>query len=373
MKRIQEQHIINDLNKKMVLIVGPRQAGKTWIAKSIMKQFSHPLYLNYDSQTDREIMQKEDWLQSTNLLILDELHKMPNWKNYAKGIYDTKPDHMKMIITGSARLDFLHHSGDSLAGRYFMHHLMPLSPSELNQLNEKTNLEFLMGRSGFPEPYLSKTDVDAKRWRKQYINSLLTIDALELTEIHNISALKLIFDLLRHNVGSSISYQSISRDVGISPGAVKRYIDILEALYVIFRVRPYSKNIARSILKEPKVYFFDTGLVIGDEGAKFENIVANSLLKHVYAKNDYEAENFQLHYLKTKEGVEVDFALANNEVIELMIEVKNRNDNIHKGLLDFQNKYGYPAVQVAKELKQERKKNNIEVLNGANFLESLYL
>src|SRR4029077_5708042 len=99
----------------------------------------------------------------------------------------------------------------------------------------------------------------------------------EIDKIYNIKAMQLIFNLLRNRVGSPISYQSLAEDVGTSPTTIKKYIQILEALFVVFKVTPYSKNIARSLLKEPKLYFFDTALVQGDDGAKLENIVAVSL------------------------------------------------------------------------------------------------
>src|SRR5262245_9070273 len=114
MERIQAAEIIKDLNKKMVILVGPRQAGKTWLAKNIASQFSSPLYLNYDQLSDRQTIEAQNWLPSIDLLILDELHKMPAWKNYLKGLYDTKPESMRILITGSARLDIFNHIGDSL-------------------------------------------------------------------------------------------------------------------------------------------------------------------------------------------------------------------------------------------------------------------
>ncbi len=109
---------------------------------------------------------------------------------------------------------------------------------------------------------------------------------------------------------------------------MKKYIQILEVLYIVFRVSPFSKNIARSLLKEPKIYFFDTGLVIGDKGIKFENFVANCLLKHSYAKIDYEAKNYCLRYLQTKEKQEVDFSLVFNNKIEKVIEVKYSDSEV---------------------------------------------
>ena len=373
MWRIQKQAIIDDLGKKMAFIVGPRQAGKTWLAKEIARSFQKSVYLNYDSVRDREQMIAQNWLSATDLLILDELHKMPEWKNYLKGLYDTKPEHLKIIVTGSARLNAFTQAGDSLAGRYFVHHLLPLSLAELHQLNAPLDLDRIIARSGFPEPYLAQKDVDAKRWRQEYINSLITVDVLDFEKITNLRAMRLVLDLLRKKVGSPISYKTIAEDVAVSPATVKKYIDVLEALYIIFRVTPFSKNIARSILKEPKIYFFDTGLVDGDNGCKFENLVAISLLKHCYAERDYLAQQTELHYLRTKEKKEIDFALVKDNVIERIIEVKHAREDLSKTLYTFHHKYNLPAIQVVKELKNEKRIGDIDIVSGEHFLKELYL
>lgn len=373
MKRAQRQAIINDLSKKMVFIVGPRQAGKTWLAQNIAEDFDHSVYLNYDNATHREHIIKQEWRDNTDLLILDELHKLPEWKNYLKGIYDTKPDHLKIIVTGSARLDAFKHAGDSLAGRFFVHHLLPFSLAEFHQLKQPLDIDKLIIRSGFPEPYYAESAIDAKRWRQEYLNSLITIDVLDFEKITDLRAMKIILDLLRQRVGSTISFKNIANDVSISPTTVKKYIGILEALYIVFRVTPYSKNIARSILKEPKIYFFDTGLVDGDIGAQFENLVAVSLLKSCYGQNDYLAENYKLHFLRTKDKQEVDFALVKNNKIEKIIEAKNADSQIDKNLFTFHNRYDLPAVQIVKELKLEKKSDGIELIRGVDFLSELYL
>ena len=135
MKRKQEAHILKDLEKKMVFLVGPRQVGKTWLAKKVGEHFEHVVYLNYDHLEDRDLIKHESWLKQTDLLILDELHKMPKWKNYLKGLYDTKLPYLKILVTGSARLDTFNQMGDALSGRYFSHHLLPFSPSELAHLD----------------------------------------------------------------------------------------------------------------------------------------------------------------------------------------------------------------------------------------------
>lgn len=373
MRRIQFNNIIKDLSHKMVLIAGPRQVGKTYIAKQIAKEFKSPVYLNYDSIVDRKIIIDQSWLTKTDLLIFDELHKMAEWKNYLKGIYDTKPDHMHILVTGSARLDIYNHIGDSLAGRYFLHRLLPLSPAELKQLNITYLLEDLITKSGFPEPFFASEKVEADRWRLQYVNSLLTTDVFDFDKVQNIKALRTIFDLLRTKVGSPVSYQSLAEDVAISPMTVKKYIQIMEALYIIFRITPFSNNIARSLLKEPKIYFFDTALVNGNEGVKWENLTALCLLKHTYGKIDYLAENYALHYLRTKEQEEVDFALVKDGKIEKIIEVKSTNSELSKALLSFSKKYDLNAIQTVKELRQERMVDGIPIVKLENFLTELYL
>ncbi len=373
MERVQKEAIRKDLEKKMVFLAGPRQAGKTTLAKEIAKEFTDSLYLNYDKREDQKLIQEEAWLPETELIILDEIHKMPNWKNYLKGIYDTKKEHQKFLVTGSARLEVFSEVGDSLAGRFFLHRLLPFSPAELTQLSAPYSLDQLIERGGFPEPFLTKEDVDAKRWRNQYIDSLLRIDVLDIEKIQSIRTIQLVFELLRDRVGSPISYNSIAEDVSISPHTVKKYIEILEALYVIFRVTPYSKNIARSLQKEPKIYFFDTGLVRGDKGVQFENLVALSLLKSAFARHDLLGERVALKYLRTKEKKEVDFALVQEGEVEYLIEAKLSNHTLSPHLCYFHQKYNIPSIQVVKDLDRGRVTKGIEVRPAKKFLSELYL
>jgi hypothetical protein len=322
---------------------------------------------------DRKIILDEAWLPSVELIILDEIHKMRKWKNYLKGVYDTKQPHQKILVTGSARLEIFNQVGDSLAGRYFLHRLLPLSPAECEKVGALYTIDHFLERGGFPEPFLAQDPIDAERWRLQYVDSLLRIDVLDFDTIHNLKAIQLVFDLLRERVGSPISYTSIAEDVAISPNTVKKYIQILEALYIVFRVTPFSKNIARSLLKEPKIYFFDGGLVKGDQGAKFENFVAICLLKHVFANIDYQAKNYSLRYLQTKERKEVDFALVCDQQVEKIIEVKVSDPTISPHFRYFHEKYKLPAVQLVKDLKRERTEQGIEIQEAASFLKTLEL
>ena len=255
-----------------------------------------------------------------------------------------------------------------------MHHLLPFSLVELKDTASFTiDIDHLITRSGFPEPLLAESDTEANRWHKQYIDSLLRTDIFDLNNIQNLRALQLVFELLCHRVGSSISYQSIAEDVGIAPNTVKQYITLFEALFIVFRVTPYARNIARAIVKEPKIYFFDTSLVQGDDGARFENFMALSFLKHLYAKIDYLGENWQLHYLRTKDGQEVDFALAKDNEVQNIYEVKVNDSKPSKSLLWLQKKYNFIAGQIVKELRQEYQTHNIAIRRADKFLLELDL
>lgn len=377
MYRRQIEQIRADLEKKLVFLVGPRQVGKTWLAKEIGKNFDKMVYLNYDRSEDRQIMKAESWPKNTQFLILDELHKMKGWKNYIKGVFDTKEADLRILVTGSARLNTFRQAGDSMVGRFFVHHLFPFSMSEIKSVQEKLDFEMdverFLERGGFPEPFLAKTKTDADRWRKQYFDGLVRTDVLDFETIHNFRALQMVLELLRKKVGSPVSYSSIAEDVQLSPITVKKYIEIFEALYIIFRVSPYSKNIARSILKEPKIYFFDNGLVNGDEGARLENFVAVSLLKHVHGSVDYTGKNLSLNYVRTKNKQEVDFALVEDGEISKLIEVKVSDGNLSSNLKYFCDKYNYIGVQVVKDLKREKTIGSIDIVMADNFLQSLFL
>ena len=169
MKRTQQDLVLKDLSKKMVFLTGPRQVGKTSLALAIAEEYASSVYLNYDNFSHREIIKQMDWLPDTRFLILDELHKMEDWKNYLKGLYDTKPTTLHILVTGSARLETFRQSGDSLAGRFFRHRLNPLSLAEIPDASEPM-LEQLLQRGGFPEPFLAESPDDSNRWRLQYID-----------------------------------------------------------------------------------------------------------------------------------------------------------------------------------------------------------
>jgi uncharacterized protein len=367
MEREQEKLILRDLQKKMVLITGPRQVGKTYLANQISAHYQNPVYLNHDSYSDREIIRKEAWSPDADLLILDEIHKMPDWKTRLKGIYDTRNESQHLLVTGSARLETFRKTGESLAGRYFLHRLLPLSPREAREYP----LSRFIDRGGFPDPFLAENDNDASRWRMQYVDGLIREDVLDFERIHDLKAMRLTFELLRRRVGSPVSYNSIARDVDVSPNTVKKYVEILEALYIVFQIRPFESKIARSLKKEPKIYFYDSGLVIGEEGIKLENCVAVSLLKQAYSLEDETGQRARLAYLRTKEEREVDFCFLINEKPQYILEAKKSGTDVSSQLIYFSEKYSLSAVQLVMNLRHEFQEGSVSVRSAQGFLREL--
>lgn len=363
--RFQIDAIKSDLKKKMVILSGPRQVGKTWLSKEIMMSYSNAVYLNYDALDHREVIEKRSWLEKTDLVVFDEIHKMDNWKNYLKGVFDTRSEHLHILVTGSARLEAFRGMGDSLAGRYFSHKLFPLN---LNELGDMSQLDNLLLTGEFPEPFSTNDFTESNRWRSQYIDGLIREDILDFEKIHDFRKIQLTLEALRNRVGSTISYQSIANDIQASPNTVKRYIEIFEALFIVFRVTPYSKKIARSLLKEPKIFFYDTGMVKGDDGAKFENHAALSLFKDMSLFSERNGIKVNLNYIRTKEKKEIDFCrVVNDEIIDA-IEVKLSDDQLTDAVKYFSQRYDFKIYQVVKNLQVERTENSVDVVRGDRFL-----
>jgi predicted AAA+ superfamily ATPase len=372
MRRYLEEPVKRDLERKIVLLSGPRQVGKTTLSRQLIEPF---VYLNFDSGPDREMIRKLEWDRKARLVIFDELHKMKNWKSWLKGVYDTEGVPPALLVTGSARLDLFRKGGDSMAGRFFSYRLHPISVREACEyLQEKPEdaVQDLLRLGGFPEPYLGKDEEAARRWRRTHVDTIIRQDLLDLEKVRDLKSIEILIDLVRARVGTPTSMRSLAGDLQVSPLTVRHWLQILEQLCVVFPVRPFHRNIARSLLKEPKFYFYDVGDVRDDLGARLENLVAASLLRELDLVEDTTGKKTALHYLRDKEKREVDFLAVVDGQPVLMVEVKTGSDSFEKSIFRFRDYLpGVRAVQVVLGLKKAKSSGGVEMIAAPEFLANL--
>ena len=395
MQRYLDAQVAADLARKMVILTGPRQVGKTTLARQLAAQHSSGAgeravlnsaqYFNWDVPEHRATLQGGTWNRVAPLVVFDEIHKMPDWKNWLKGVYDGKQDAQRILVTGSARMETFRQSGPSLAGRFHALRLHPISVREWCAQasppfasTPQQALAHLLVRGGFPEPFLCTDATTAERWRADYFTGLIREDIVEFSRIGELNAMRLFVELLRSRTGAPLSLASIARDLAVSPITLRRYLDILEALFIVFIVRPWHKNIVRATQQMPKVYFFDNGLVKsnGDDdkhrGARFENAVAAMLAKHADYVRDTTGRDIGLHYIRTKDGSEVDFALSDGDRLTDLIECKWADSAVHRALARFASEQtDARATQLVYTLDHEQRHGSIGVTPAGPWLARL--
>lgn len=363
-------------DKSMVFLVGPRQVGKTTLAKDISRSFVNNLYFNWDIPSDKAlIMENPTFFQeikrrdtSTPLIIFDEIHKYKDWKNYLKGVYDEFHDGYQFLVSGSGRLDIYQKGGDSLAGRYLLFHLWPFTISELGKRNlpiddflenpiqihvegsESLKKEWsqLSTVSGFPEPFLGNRTVTYRRWSNAYSSQLIREDIRDLTGIKSVLDMEMLYSLLPSKVGAPLSVPSLASDLKVSYNSVRGWLSVLERFFLIFTISPWTERVARAIEKERKIYLWDAPR-IEEPASRFENMVAMELWRGVTNWNDLGYGQFSLHFIRNKEQQEVDFLIANGRKPVVLIEAKMSDTQPSPTLKKFQNALRIPAVQLIGE------------------------
>jgi uncharacterized protein len=353
MRRIYQTIIQDHLAqyRQMVFLSGPRQTGKTTLSQAcVVDQYPYQ-YLNWDNIVHRELILKgieaiyqqfqPDVLMASNkipVIIFDEIHKYKNWKTMLKGYFDTIQDRCKIIVTGSAKLNVYRRGGDSMMGRYFSYRIHPLSVAEImgrENFDSEIGLpkeipkqawQNLLTFGGFPEPYLNANSRFYQRWITLKQEQFFQEDLRDLSKIHDLAQLSLLSQLLSQQVSSTVKYSELAKKVRVSEPTIRRWISTLNSLYFCFSISPWSNNVTRSLLKEPKVYLWDWS-VIEEQGAKIENLVACHLQKAIHFWTDIGLGNYDLYYLRDKEQHEVDFLVTKNKRPWLMVEVKSSDNH----------------------------------------------
>jgi len=392
-------------DKPLIMLAGPRQSGKTTFAREIIaKDFKDVVYFNWDIAADKSRLITDpvffskipkSSILSKPLVILDEIHKYRDWKNYLKGIYDQFQQEYKFLITGSGRLEYSRKAGDSLAGRYLKFHIFPFTLSELSSTNreltdflnnplkdfenidsERTaeNFHNLLELSGFPEPFIKGKKSFWSAWSNTYGQQIVRDDLTTFSGIRNLDLVETLFALIPSKVGSPFSINNLAGDLQVAFDTVKNWLLLFDSFYLTFRIAPWTAKISRSILKEKKIYLFNYP-VIESEAARFENLTALELLRAVEMWKDYGRGNFALNYLRDKEKQEVDFLITKNNKPVLMIETKLSDDKPSASLINFQDILNIPAVQLLKKEGVQKiyknKNNNILIVTAHRWLSGL--
>jgi uncharacterized protein len=327
MERYLHAALIEDLRKKMVFLGGPRQVGKTTLARSLPEASLG--YLNWDIPKDRARILKRV-LPDAPLLIFDEVHKYRAWRNYLKGVFDEFHPEKRILVTGSARLDLYRYGGDSLQGRYYYLRLHPLSFKEIGG-KSRGDLDTLLTLGGFPEPFLDGSLARARRWGISYRERLLREDIASLESIKDLGSLELLLLSLPDRVSSPLSVNSLREDLSLNHKTVSRWLDVLERMYAIFRIAPFGAPRIRAVKKEQKHYLFNWAQV-RDEGARFENLVASHLLKWTHYLFDTEGRSVELRYFRDIDKREVDFVIVEDGEPIIFVECKVSDTTVSPSL-----------------------------------------
>jgi predicted AAA+ superfamily ATPase len=368
---------------KMVFLTGPRQVGKTTFAKNwLSSERVEDTYCDWDDPAVRSEYNRNP-LFFRNIvnakfkdkpvpMVLDEIHKQKNWRNILKGVYDPNREKMQLLVTGSARLGLYRKSGDSLVGRYFSFQMFPLGLPEavsdfswileedrplvdgesllkrarkVNNKDVEEALKKLLSFGGFPEPLLKASARFHQRWIKEYKTLLTREEVRDLSRISDIRGLEHLIDILPSKVGSPLSINSLREDLGYHHSTLVNWINIIKELYLVFTIRPWYKNILRSIRKEAKLYFFDwSGLP--DQGRRFENLMAVSLVRMAARFTEMGLGVFEVMYIRDKEKREVDFALIKDNKPTALFETKDGDSEISPSGTYFGKRLGIPLYQI---------------------------
>ncbi len=359
--------------KQVLVLLGSRQVGKTTIVKKI---FSKADYFLVDNEPIKKILESYDIEtyktlinENSKEIIIDEIHLLGNLGRAVKIIYD-QLENIKIIITGSSSFHIKNKTGESLAGRKINYNIYPLTFSEyLNQKGIEKDLNFnilekiIDDKKYKPKDQLYRFDIknilngvliygqyphlienpNDEKYLLNFIDSLIFKDILELNLIKDKKLAKNLLKLLAFQIGNLINYSELASSLKADQRTIKRYIEIFEQSFILFRLYPYSKNKRDEISKAAKIFFYDSGIrnaLIGDfsdlesrtdKGALFENFIISELTK----QNSYCDANLKFYYWRTKQGSEIDVVLKKNGEI-IGVEVKYKRRTINKA---FKNRY----------------------------------
>ena len=334
-----------------------------------------------------EALQLDRLRATPPVAVLDELHKYSKWKSLLKGFFDTHGERVRLLVTGSSRMDVFRRGGDSLMGRYLLYRMHPWSaneclrtslPAQETQAPGETDAadwDALWEHGGFPEPFLRRDTRFTRRWRSLRHEQLSREDLREVAHITDLGTMETLMQLLAERSAQQLVYSNLAREIQVAVDTAKRWIDLLCRMHYGFMVRPWFKNVAKALRKEPKWFLRDwSGQA--DDGARAETFVACHLLKAVEGWTDLGFGDFELRYLRDKQKRKVDFLVVRDRKPSFLVEVTLTDTSLSPSLAYFQAQTKAPhAFQVVMNLPYEPadcfKVQNPMVVPARTFLSQL--
>jgi len=322
--------IVTSLKKYPVVgLLGSRQVGKTTLAKSVREAVARDaIYLDLELPSDwNKLHDSELYLRqfSETLVIIDEIQRMPSLFPVIRALVDQNRVGGRFLILGSASPDLLRRSSESLAGRIIYHELTPFNLYE----TDSDQIERLWLRGGYPESYLADNDEESFVWRESYIKTYLEMDIPQLGIRIPSVQLRRFWTMLAHSHGQLWNGNKIAGSIGVSAPTVRHYLDILENTFVVRRLLPYHANVKKRLIKSPKVYIRDSGLLhallrIGN----FDDLQGHPVLGSSWESFVIEQiigllpNHREVYFYRTNAGAEIDLVFFDKKNKPVAIEIK---------------------------------------------------
>jgi len=314
-KRLLEEKLKTKLkNSPVVAILGPRQCGKTTLAKELINEIPS-IYLDLQKRSDlNKLNEPEIFLEKyrNELVCLDEIQLKPDFFSYLRSEVDEDRRNGRFLILGSASRDLIRQSSESLAGRISYLDLTPFLYDEIKELYDWQNLIL---RGGFPDSIMAENDETSFEWRTDFIRTFLERDIPALGFNIPVPVIEKLWVLLSHYHGQTVNYSKLANAVDISQQTLKKYIAILEQTYMVRLLQPFDANIKKRLIKSPKIYLRDSGILNALQNIEtFDSLLSNPILGAVWEglaieNIIYKFKDHKPYYLRTSNGAEVDLIM----------------------------------------------------------------
>ena len=326
-----KRNILNQLQKYLTIfpaiaILGPRQCGKSTLVKSLNTNFKEILYLDLQKESDLNKLSEPELFFESNkdkIICLDEIQLVPRLFSVLRSIIDGNRVNGKFILLGSASPELIQQTSESLAGRIGMLHLSPFLINELNY-QESFNLQKFWFRGGFPNSYLAQNDENSSIWLENYIRTYIERDIPRLGFQIPALQLKRLLTMCAHNQGQQLNLSKLGESMGLTHPTIRRYIDLLEQTFIVRIIQPYEVNIKKRLVKSPKVFVRDSGilhqlLAISDFNSLLGNPVFGSSWEGIVIENIIvNMPGWEYFFYRTATGDEIDLLLKKgNQIIAI--------------------------------------------------------